>query len=642
MPTNQFHEYNEEEFNSLPWANDFMNADPSSNEFNNAMAEADKYYGPEWTDKQLNAWGIQFEKEAEAGNVNPEQLPDNSPIQKEVEQLTDNNPNNNEIRNDAVEDFFKQMKAGQPSKQEHDEAAYRSQLNNMQLADEANSSIDNYDMLHFTPEGDKPTDYMWAPGSFMRKDIRDNVNLINSYPTSQKRAALELLARINNGDIDSYEDMMKANPWMDNAMFDAISSIASNDNRSGKIPVISKASLKRNKAAKENVENFIEQHPIESADILDEGPLKEEAEQAIDGGVDAEVNNKAFEEDAPTPEELAAFRELQEAENNIGMGFNEGKVSDPADWENNPTYHADPIELPDEVNETNDATLDVIDYGLEDQNVYDQNSAYLDETVVSDEKLPMVNYGDFQAAKGFEHIDNALELKPDETTEAETEEELEDQDEPGKFFNLHGLLGGRSKSISGASTPSASSTNLASDRLSAAGGSFGSAFRAAAAGSGSARSSNVSSGANAYKPSSSGPNRAAGGGFIPASYKESSTPVVAGNSSASSGFVASNGGNLGSAATNKRSSLVVHKTELPSFTGHTAPEANASLFGGENIDLHGALIEKVKGMLDKLDANTRKQLGFSPTLYNYKGTPFDKLDGSTLKQLSEMLEDMTE
>ena len=117
MP-NQFHEYNEQEFNSLPWANDFLNADPSSNEFSNAMAEADKYYGPDWTNKQLESWGVNFEIEnnIESGNITPEQLPENSPIQQEAEQVTDNNPHNNEVDNDAVEDFINQLEGEQAEK----------------------------------------------------------------------------------------------------------------------------------------------------------------------------------------------------------------------------------------------------------------------------------------------------------------------------------------------------------------------------------------------------------------------------------------------------------------------------------------------------------------------------------------------
>ena len=106
---NQFHEYNRDEFYSLPWSNDFMNADPKSSEFSNAMAEADKYYGPEWTNKQLEAWGIEFENGIENGNITPDQLPENSPIQKEAEQLTDSNPHNDEVRNDAISDILTPM-----------------------------------------------------------------------------------------------------------------------------------------------------------------------------------------------------------------------------------------------------------------------------------------------------------------------------------------------------------------------------------------------------------------------------------------------------------------------------------------------------------------------------------------------------
>jgi len=39
--------------------------------------------------------------------IKPEQLPDNSQIQKEAKQLTDNNPHNDEVNNAAVEDFVK-------------------------------------------------------------------------------------------------------------------------------------------------------------------------------------------------------------------------------------------------------------------------------------------------------------------------------------------------------------------------------------------------------------------------------------------------------------------------------------------------------------------------------------------------------
>lgn len=78
-PNNKFHKYNEQEFKSLPWANDFMNANPLSDKFAKAVAEADKYYGPDWTNKQLAAKGIKIkdanniENNIESDNITPEQ-----------------------------------------------------------------------------------------------------------------------------------------------------------------------------------------------------------------------------------------------------------------------------------------------------------------------------------------------------------------------------------------------------------------------------------------------------------------------------------------------------------------------------------------------------------------------------------------
>ena len=166
----------------------------------------------------------------------------------------------------------------------------------MQLSDEA-KPMENYDMLHFTPEEDKPTDYMWSPGSFMRRDIGDNVKLINSYPTSQKRAALELLARIDNNEIDDIDSILEANPWMDDSLFNAIKSIASNDNK-GRIPVITKSSLKRNKAAKSEIESLVEEHPeVIKETVPEDNPIHKEAEQVTDGDArTTEANNEKIEE----------------------------------------------------------------------------------------------------------------------------------------------------------------------------------------------------------------------------------------------------------------------------------------------------------------------------------------------------------
>ena len=108
-------EPNNKEAESLPWYNDLMNADEHSSEFSNALAEANKYFGRDHMNKWLTENGL--ENLIESGEVTPEQLPENSAIQKEAEQLTDSNPHNDEVRNDVVEDaidddFFKKFSEG--------------------------------------------------------------------------------------------------------------------------------------------------------------------------------------------------------------------------------------------------------------------------------------------------------------------------------------------------------------------------------------------------------------------------------------------------------------------------------------------------------------------------------------------------
>ena len=614
-----YHEYNEEEFNSLPWANDFLNADPSSNKFTNAMAEADKYYGPEWTNKQLNDWGIKFETEVENGNITPEQLPDNSPIQKEVEQLNDNNPHNDEIKNDAVEDFIKQMQAQSPTKQEEDEAAYRQQLNDMQLADEA-SDIDNYDMLHFTPEEDKPTEFMWAPGSFMRKDIKDSVNVINSYPTSQKRAALEILARIKSGDIDTYEDMLKANPWMSEEMYDAISSIASNDN-SGRIPVITKSSMKRNKAA---MENFIEKHPEEAAATLPEGSLKEEAVQAIDGGKDAEVNNNAFKDGVDWDK-----AKLYEPGEDPYL-----KVTDEYDWKNNPDYEAEPIEVKEQQKDEDflgpDEYIDENGNIQVDPNWKPENA---DEDFVGpDEQLMPLGNRDLVPPDNYNHD---FDYNVEELGRQPLPEEFE-----SKIVGVNdmGLLKAKPTDIGGSSIGGVSNAPLAQAERHTGGNAIGTKGILPAAALHFSPSSVPSSAAGTPKQfNGTGKVGSIGKSLNPLNADAS---VIQGKQSESSGFVTNNGGNISSGATNFRSSLGhINPAQLPSeVEEHTAPEYE-SLLEAEN--LKDALINRINMMLDEIDPRTLKQLGFSPVNHSYKGTSLTKLDGSTLNMLSEMLEDYT-
>lgn len=607
---------------------DLNNVDTSTNErpldnFNLYNYNESKDRGVLGPNKEYLA--TQLENNIENGNIAPEQLPENSPIQKEAEQLTDRNPHNDEVRNDAVEDFFKQMQQSQPTKQEQDEAAYRQQLNDMQMADDINSNIDNYEMLHFTPEEDKPTDYMWAPGSFMRKDIKDSVNLINSYPTSQKRAALELLARINSGDIDSYEDMLKANPWMDEAMYEAISSIASNDNRSGKIPVISKSSMKRNKAS---MENFIEKHPEQAAATLPEGQLKDEANDKEIGkflskGVD--------------------WDKVHVYEPNEDPYL---KVTDEYDWKNNPDYKAEPIEIKEPQKDEDflgpDEYIDENGNIQVDPNWKPENA---DEDFVGpDEQLAIINDG-LPAEIKYDPVydtddynfdwDYAVENVP-ELRELNDELDEEDKEEIAQLLGFK--FGGKPGSLNNPPQDSQATNNIRFNHSSANLGNVGSGFLGRTF-AGNINPSHVGSGLDFNTRMDSVKSIASKAPIPPEAASTSKSKAVAGSNNNlphSNGTVGSGAGML---FQKRNSSLKVKGSNLPDLGGpHHQSEVEETNVDEIIDEMRDKLVENLENMLNE-NPKVGEQLGFGHKCkhWDFKGISLDELPIDNVNSLTNSL-----
>lgn len=386
-----------------------------------------------------------------------------------------------------------------------------------------------------------------------------------------------------------------------------------------------------------SLEQITESNPEAVQEALPDTPIAEEARQITDDS-DArndEVNNEAAEEtvsrlsdDFETVDDLYNYLETVN-----GMGWNNGRVDDvdlngpdfPVD--NNVYAKDEDFVGPDEV----------VDYGLEDQNQYVEP---IDDKTIVDTNVPEVNENDFVKSDVLPSADNVLELKPEEQ-DAVTEaiEEAAPEEEKETYF---GMLGIPHRQFSGSphSSVNANNEQYKLDRLNHAGASSLGRLGGFSAGSGSVSPGIASTSISKPRAMTESVSSRAGGGNIPKSPNAAANAQVgsrAGNSN--NGFVTSNGGNVSSGPVQKRSSLKSPKpTQLPNFTGHTAPIQTNQLGSAE--DLHEALIERIKGMLDNLDPETRKKLGFSPTLYNYNGTPLNKLDGATLVQLSEMLEDM--
>lgn len=386
-----------------------------------------------------------------------------------------------------------------------------------------------------------------------------------------------------------------------------------------------------------NLEQITESNPEAVQEALPDTPIAEEARQ-ITGDSDArndEVNNQAAEEtvsrlsdDFETVDDLYNYLETVN-----GMGWNNGRVDDvdlngpdfPVD--NNVYAKDEDFVGPDEV----------VDYGLEDQNQYSAGLGDSDETIAQ-ENVPEVNENDFVKSDVLPSADNVLELKPEEQ-EVVTEaiEENVPEEKQDKYF---GMLGFPHRKLGSFSPSSANANNeqYKLDRLSRAGASSLGRIGGFSTGSGSVSPGISSTSISKPRAMTERVSSRAGGGSIPKSPNAAANLQVGSRAgSSNNGFITSNGGNVSSGPVQKRSSLKSPKpTQLPNFTGHTAPIQTNPLGSAE--DLHEALVERIKGMLDNLDAETRKKLGFSPTLYNYNGTPLDKLDGATLVQLSEMLE----
>lgn len=387
-----------------------------------------------------------------------------------------------------------------------------------------------------------------------------------------------------------------------------------------------------------SLEQVTESNPEAVQEALPNTPIAEEARQITDDS-DArnnEVNNQAAEETVDRiSDDFETVDDLYNYLENSGMGWNNGRVDDvdlngpdfPVD--NNVYAKDEDFVGPDEV----------VDYGLEDQNQYPTGIGNSDETVAQ-ENVPEVNENDFVKSDVLPSADNVLELKPEEQ-EVVTEaiEENVPEDEKETYFGMLGIPHRKLGSFSPSSV-NAGNEQYKLDRLNRAGASSLGRLGGFSVGSGSISPGTAPTSISKPRVMSEPISSRAGGGNIPKSPNAAANAQVgsrAGNSN--NGFVTSNGGNISSGPVQKRSSLKSPKpTQLPNFTGHTAPIQTNPLGSAE--DLHEALVERIKGMLDNLDAETRKKLGFSPTLYNYNGTPLDKLDGATLAQLSEMLEDM--
>lgn len=332
------------------------------------------------------------------------------------------------------------------------------------------------------------------------------------------------------------------------------------------------------------LEDYIESKPEEAAEDFKGTEVEKEANQILNDTDDRndEVNDKKIGKFLEKNKGLIDWDKVKVYEPGEDPYH---KVSDEADWINNPTYGEETVDdIIDDVIEPTDT--DVVDYGLEDQNQYQEGvDPSLDETVydktmaetapISDDKL--------EPAPEAPFADNVVQIKEDPIDEVVDEvvenDEAQQETEEGRELHLPGLSG-TSKSVGSVVSVPVSNTPALDNRLSGAGGSFGNVFRSINAPHGSFSTSPVSS----ANPASAAPSQSmasrAGGGAKPVLKDAAKAVTLPHTGTPNTGFKTSAGTYRSAGVERTRSRLGSAGAKLPPYgTGSKAAPSKISLTG---------------------------------------------------------------
>ncbi len=373
----------------------------------------------------------------------------------------------------------------------------------------------------------------------------------------------------------------------------------------------------------QQLETQIENNPTEAASELPQDtPIQEEAVQAVDGGKDAEVNNKIAEDfikkagllgGKPVESKLSkkeqleiGRKELQDIEddqwmnNDFGIEYKPTKEEKAALAEHNRHLHRQNID--DMLNQTFEQTGGDIE-------------AQAEEIVNSAEQNP-------------EETVNSGEQSEEAKVEKEAEEIVEEDEEAKKeeTTNSQSSIVIPRQNIGGVSN-SSSSTPTDIDRTRTVGGSFGRAFNHpninGSVSTGSQGSVNTSAKSNSSRI-------AATGSMKPIEEAKNVSPAVKPNATA--GNRTSNGGTFGSGSVNKSGGSLIAKS--PKLAG--GESNNQADLADEDALRQGTVKQLMKRIL-QLDPHTREALGFSKDGSKYNEQPIDKADGEVLSRIDEVL-----
>ena len=375
------------------------------------------------------------------------------------------------------------------------------------------------------------------------------------------------------------------------------------------------------------VENAIESNPNEATNMLS-GDIQKEAEQAIDGGADAEVRNDVVNEAVEAdPEKYDAFLGMLSYGKRPKRTRAEAKAQKQAALDDLDRMSTEDMRAISEMGETaNPYSPEVTNgetYGDEYKALVPSNGTHA---------IPVENDTTLPAVVETEPIEEqpityAIEETPVEQPVEEVND-IVDEDAPKELTNINLPKTNLNIDTSASGISGNVSNPELGRRMNVGSGMLGTALTNGVNSSASispASVSNIASTTENVKPSSNET------GVVTAEEATIGSDVVTSNQSETSGFVSSNGGNLSSGGTNKTSSLKASKSSLPNKTEHTAPE--------NNIDLKDATISALKEQLKKMDVAYLNDNGIQPSgeTFTYNETALESLNPEQLSEVEAIV-----
>lgn len=396
------------------------------------------------------------------------------------------------------------------------------------------------------------------------------------------------------------------------------------------------------------VENIIENSNNPTEIVKDAGleqtPLMKEAKQINDGDKRTdEVNNKAVEE---TIDWNSLEKKAEEEHNKIQRGESITGFDKVDKFDPNANDYVPPVmeqnfdlkkALMDYGVSAEDA-IDIVDYGLEDQNQYPE-TINQDETII-DNKMSNSPIAETEPAEGFENIDNAVQLINDgkeeealDLVEKEAEDKEEEKEEPEEKFRI-GMLGsslGAPTRFSNTSIPASNPKEVNFDSSKVGSSMLGNLLNSINTPSGSISAPNVSNNIKKPEELTSNISSKAIGGSIPDSLDASKELNVKQGSKMNS-YSTNNGGTVNSGATKTNGTLTNNSPELPSFTGHTDTSDNITI-----DSLKEATIENLISKIMEMDDDKAKANEINKEELTYKGVSIKKLPPEQLNELIKIV-----